>query len=56
MKDGCVVMLSEFEDKQLLAYNLFVKDIENNCVTHAYLVDEPNYCDSFNCFCFEFFS
>lgn len=40
-------MLSEFEDKQLLGYNLFVKDIENNCVTHAYLVDENNYCDSF---------
>lgn len=40
-------MLSEFKDKQLLAYNLFVKDIENNCVTHAYLIDENNYSDSF---------
>lgn len=41
-------MLSDFKDKQLLAYNLFVKDIENNCVTHAYLIDENNYSDSFN--------
>ena len=40
-------MLSEFKDKQFLAYNLFVKDIENNCVTHAYLIDENNYSDSF---------
>ena len=40
-------MLSEFRDKQLLAYNLFVKDIQNNCVTHAYLIDENNYSDSF---------
>jgi len=41
-------MLSDYKDKQLLAYNLFVKDIENNCVTHAYLIDENNYSDSFN--------
>ena len=43
-----VVMLNDFKDKQLLAYNLFKNDIENNCVTHAYLIDENNYCDSFN--------
>lgn len=41
-------MLNDYKDKQLLAYNLFVKDIENNCVTHAYLIDENNYSDSFN--------
>lgn len=41
-------MLSDYKDKQLLAYNLFVSDIENNCVTHAYLIDENNYSDSFN--------
>lgn len=40
-------MLSDYKDKQLLAYNLFVKDIENNCVTHAYLIDENNYSDSY---------
>lgn len=43
-----VVMLNDYKDKQLLAYNLFVKDIENNCVTHAYLIDENNYSDSYN--------
>lgn len=41
-------MLSDFKDKQLLAYNLFVKDIENKCVTHAYLIDENNYSESFD--------
>lgn len=40
-------MLSEFKDKQGLAYNLFMNDIVNNCVTHAYLVDENNYSDAF---------
>ena len=42
-----MVMLNDYKDKQLLAYNLFVKDIENNCVTHAYLIDENNYSESF---------
>lgn len=41
-------MLSDFKDKQLLAYNLFVKDIENKCVTHAYLIDENNFSQSFD--------
>ena len=40
-------MLNDYKDKQLLAYNLFVKDIENNCVTHAYLIDENNYSESY---------
>ena len=40
-------MLNDFKDKQLLAYNLFVNDILNNCVTHAYLIDENNYSESF---------
>ena len=47
MKDGCVVMLSDYKDKQFLAYNLLVNDILNNCVTHAYLIDENNYSESF---------
>lgn len=42
------ILLSDFKEKQLLAYNLFVKDLENNCVTHAYLVDENNYSEAFN--------
>lgn len=41
-------MLSVYKDKQSLAYNLFVNDIQNNCVTHAYLIDENNYVDSYN--------
>lgn len=36
-------MLSNFKEEQLLAYNLLYGDIENNCVTHAYLIDENNY-------------
>lgn len=40
-------MLDDYKDKQFLAYNLFKNDIENNCVTHAYLIDENNYFDSF---------
>lgn len=41
-------MLKDYMDKQELAYNLFVSDITNNCITHAYLIDENNYADSFN--------
>ena len=40
-------MLIDFKDKQELAYNLFVKDIENKCLTHAYLIDENNYADAY---------
>ena len=40
-------MLDNYMDKQPLAYNLLVKDIKNNCVTHAYLIDENNYSDAF---------
>ena len=41
-------MLNDYKDKQSLAYNLFVNDINNNCVTHAYLIDENNYLDAYN--------
>ena len=37
-------MLNDYKEKQLLVYNLFMSDIENNCITHAYLIDENN-CD-----------
>ena len=40
-------MLNDYKDKQSLAYNLFVNDINNNCVTHAYLIDENNYRDAY---------
>jgi len=36
-------MLSDYKEDQELAYNLLVSDILNNCVTHAYLIDENNY-------------
>lgn len=48
MKDWCCLMLSNYKNEQELAYNLFVSDIENNCVTHAYLIDENNYNGSFD--------
>lgn len=37
-------MLNDYMDKQSLVYNLFMSDINNKCVTHAYLIDENN-CD-----------
>ena len=43
MEDGCCFMLSDYKNEQELAYSLLVSDIENNCVTHAYLIDENNY-------------
>ena len=40
-------MLNDYKDKQLLAYNLFMNDINNKCVTHAYLIDENNSEDAY---------
>jgi len=37
-------MLNDYKNKQSLVYNLFMSDINNKCVTHAYLIDENN-CD-----------
>lgn len=37
-------MLEDYKDKQSLVYNLLMSDVNNNCVTHAYLIDENN-CD-----------
>ena len=41
-------MLNDYKDKQSLVYNLFINDINNNCVTHAYLIDENNYEDAYS--------
>lgn len=41
-------MLCDFKTDQLLAYNLLTRDIENNCITHAYLIDENNYYKSYD--------
>lgn len=48
MEDGCCCMLSDYKNEQELAYSLLVRDIENNCVTHAYLIDENNYVNSYD--------
>ena len=40
-------MLNDYVYKQGLVYNLFMNDINNNCVTHAYLIDENNSEDAF---------
>jgi len=41
-------MLSDYKNEQELAYSLLVRDIENNCVTHAYLIDENNYVNAYD--------
>ena len=40
-------MLNDYKDKQSLVYNLFMNDISNNCVTHAYLIDENDSDDAY---------
>ena len=40
-------MLNDYKDKQSLVYNLFMSDISNKCVTHAYLVDENNFDEAY---------
>ena len=41
-------MLDDYKDKQLVAYNIMMNEINNNKVSHAYLIDENNNTDSFN--------
>lgn len=41
-------MLDEFKDKQPLAYDIMKKEIFNNQLSHAYLIDENNYENSFD--------
>ena len=41
-------MLFEYKDKQSDAYNIFMNEINNNRISHAYLIDENNYADAFN--------
>lgn len=48
MEDRCCFMLSDYKNEQELAYSLLIRDIENNCVTHAYLIDENNYVNSYD--------
>lgn len=41
-------MLSDYRDKQSIAYNIFINEINNNSISHAYLIDENGYSESFN--------
>lgn len=40
-------MLDDYRGKQELAYNLFVNELNNNMLSHAYLIDDNNSNDSF---------
>lgn len=41
-------MLIDYKDKQEKAYKIFRNAIDNNYLSHAYLIDENNNCDSFD--------
>lgn len=41
-------MLDDYKDKQSVAYNIFVNEINNHTVSHAYLIDENGYSESFS--------
>ena len=41
-------MLDDYKDKQSVAYNIMLNEINNNHISHAYLIDENNNNDSFN--------
>ena len=41
-------MLDDYKDKQSVAYNIMMNEINNNHISHAYLIDENNNNESFN--------
>ena len=41
-------MLDNYKDKQSVAYNLLINEINNNKISHAYLIDENNNSDAFS--------
>lgn len=41
-------MLDDYRDKQSVAYNIFVNEIKNQTISHAYLIDENGYSESFD--------
>jgi DNA polymerase III gamma/tau subunit len=43
-----VSMLDDYKDKQSVAYNIMMNEINNDHISHAYLIDENNNNDSFN--------
>ena len=41
-------MLDDYRDKQAMAYNLMINEIKKDHISHAYLIDENNYSESFD--------
>lgn len=41
-------MLDDYKDKQSVAYNIMMNEINNDHISHAYLIDENNNKESFN--------
>jgi len=41
-------MLNDYKDKQVLTYNLFVNELKNNMLSHAYLIDDNDSGESYN--------
>ena len=41
-------MLDDYKDKQSIAYNIMMNEINNNHISHAYLIDENNNLESFD--------
>ena len=41
-------MLDDYCEKQAMAYNLMINEIKKDHISHAYLIDENNYCESFD--------
>ena len=41
-------MLDDYRDKQTMAYNIMMNEIKNNCLSHAYLIDENNYVKAYD--------
>ncbi len=41
-------MLSDYKDMQSIAYNTFVNELNNDSISHAYLIDENGYSESFD--------
>ena len=41
-------MLKDYKDKQLLAYNIFKNELNNNMLSHAYLIDDNDSGEAYN--------
>ena len=41
-------MLNDYKDKQILAYNIFKNELNNNMLSHAYLIDDNDSEEAYN--------